>query len=497
VSKTTHSKLKFFIPADFQKGTDAEGREIMVIKGIASTGDLDSQDEYLDPSGMDLSGFKWVNWNHHGSKDPSTIIGEPIKKVITPDNQLYIEAILYPDVPMAKTAYNLMKALQNSPSGNRLGFSVEGKVISKDPTRPNRIAKSRITGVALCPVPINGSTWADILKGELPDEDIEDQYDEETEEIIEKTMSVEGSPELQPENVEGDPNRMKNKVLTKSETYIEIFNRVSDKEETKLIYPLVEKLSTMSKTPITQKTIEKAFEILELTFDKTPPATKGKGGASKFDSELLEKAESQLTSLINDGSSIEDATEELINKGFNTEMVNEVAERVSHPGGNHNGSLKTIEKGISDLGIFVKQATTHTDQKLMAVGSLFSQLNEQLELIKSEQETLLEMKEEFSLMKADLDKFLGAPQPRKSTLLSKAYTEKFQKSEDGSPIYNVRSKEDLMSLKKAVQEMSGINKGENFDQGLAKIAQNIEIAGGLSPQDVKVLQAKGFNLVSE
>jgi len=109
------NKFKFFLPADIEKATSDKGVEVMKVKGIASTANTDSQNEALSPSGMDLKDFKWINWNHHGSKDPSTIIGEPTKAEVTKSNELYIEGVLYPEVPMAKTVWGLMKALK-SPS---------------------------------------------------------------------------------------------------------------------------------------------------------------------------------------------------------------------------------------------------------------------------------------------------------------------------------------------------------------------------------------------
>jgi len=287
-----HDKFKVFIDADIIK-SNSEGE--MRIRGIASDDSKDRQGEYLDPRTMDLSDFDTINWNHKGKDDPSAIIGEPDKsKVrITPDNKLYVEGILYNNVPMAKSTYNLMNALQKSPSGKKLGMSVEGMVLERDPNNPNRITKSKITGVAICPVPVNGATWTELIQKGFT-EDVDLIYDAETLlleeqlESIDKAISIETTTnaidnegvdrKIEKESVEGTKKKKKkaikevvdnmeeNITLSKAEVYEKIFNYfyINDLQKAKDIYKIISKISEMDKKQITDETVQKALDILSL-----------------------------------------------------------------------------------------------------------------------------------------------------------------------------------------------------------------------------------------
>ena len=68
--------FKFFIPNakfdNFEKSFH--------VAGIASTPDMDSDGEFLDPNGMDLEFFNrygFVNWQHQTKTNPDSIVGEP------------------------------------------------------------------------------------------------------------------------------------------------------------------------------------------------------------------------------------------------------------------------------------------------------------------------------------------------------------------------------------------------------------------------------------
>lgn len=284
-------KFKFYINADIVKGKDEKE---MKIRGIASTGDKDSQNEFLDPSTMDLTNFSYINWNHGSKDDPAKMIGEPTLARINEKNELYIEGILYDNMPMARATYQLMQALQKSPNGNRLGMSVEGRVIERDPLNPAKITKSKITGVAICPVPVNGATWTELIqKGYTDDQepiyDLRD-YTKLIEKNIEKAISVEGTTgakenegvdrKIEIEDVDGFDTEKKKKdkkeidekidpkpiVLSKSQIYENIFNYfyIDEINKAKQIYKLIENISIMEKAPITSESIQKALDILDI-----------------------------------------------------------------------------------------------------------------------------------------------------------------------------------------------------------------------------------------
>jgi hypothetical protein len=160
-------KFNFFLPAEFEKAADKSGKKIMRIKGIASTCDEDSEGEILEPIGYSLDRFLqtgFINYNHLAKSDAAKIIGEPEIANVTKDNKLYLEGRLY-NTPLAKSVYNLADTLKSSKSNRRLGWSIEGRAVERDPSNPKRIIKALITGVAITPSPVNANTYVDIVKG--------------------------------------------------------------------------------------------------------------------------------------------------------------------------------------------------------------------------------------------------------------------------------------------------------------------------------------------
>ena len=125
--------FKFFVPLELSKAKDAQGNEVMKIGGIASTPERDTDGEYLDPKGFDVSYFKnqgFFNWHHMAKSDPSAIIGEPTKAENRKEG-LYVEGILYNDSAIAKSVYDTAQMLQNNSQNRRLGFSIEGKALKR------------------------------------------------------------------------------------------------------------------------------------------------------------------------------------------------------------------------------------------------------------------------------------------------------------------------------------------------------------------------------
>lgn len=178
------SDFNFFVPIDITKSKDRKGNEVMRVKGIASTPDLDSEDEVLLPIGFDLSRFLssgYINWNHQGKSSPDKIIGEPDVAKITNDGSLYIEGILYPESDLAKSVWKLGETLKKNSSGRRLGWSIEGKSLERDPINPKRITKALITGVAITPSPVNTNTYLDLVKGEQKEDFVNYEFEEDIE----------------------------------------------------------------------------------------------------------------------------------------------------------------------------------------------------------------------------------------------------------------------------------------------------------------------------
>lgn len=499
-----NDNIHFYIPAEIEKATDSKGQEVMMFKGIASTSDTDSQEESLDPSTFDLRESLWINWNHAASKDPAAIIGETTKKEITSNNELYIEGILYNDVPAAKATYTLMKALQNSPSGNKLGISIEGKVVkraSEDKKNPlyNKILKARISGAALCPVPINGRTWADIRKGELSSEE-EAEYDEDTKKAM---TAAEGDNVTSKESLEGTEK----KYLKKSEIYEQIQNRFPtiDVEKAKSVYQLIEKISTMAKTEEnktspTNEDITKAFEILNLVSEKQTEISKGEKQGSKEDEdedekEMVKKAEGKCKLLKSEGKTDDEITSTLIKKGFGETVISKAIKNLEGVIVEKSTTPSLSKEEVSEL---LKAELSIYNQKFDAVNTILkAQIEEKDELKKSLQTFTVENE----ALKKKIEVIEKTPIAPKS-ILSKSYTDRsFAGQQEEGKVenqkFNMYSAADRNALKTVLLDKA-IVKGEIVDEGMANMAQHIEIAGNLEKsEDVQILASKGIEVVYE
>lgn len=269
------NKFKFHLPLDLVKAGEGSDKK-MVLGGIASTMDKDSDGEFLDPQGFELDylqQYGFANWNH--SKKPEDIVGEIVKSKVD-KRGLYLETELFPENPLSKNIYNLAEILYKKNSKRRLGFSIEGKVLERDLLNPKIVKKAKITGVAITPVPKNHNTIADIIKGEFLDEETlnksEDEFvfdeispqgmriqvdkdfnisifdttdpNKKPFDIVTKDLSTSSGSALIPESLEGKP-----KILTKSEAYekiIEKFPNISFNNCKKLLN-LASKIDSLKK----------------------------------------------------------------------------------------------------------------------------------------------------------------------------------------------------------------------------------------------------------
>lgn len=284
------NNFEFWCPVDrFDKAVDkTTGEEVMLLGGIASTADEDSDGEFLDPKGFDIqpllkSGL--VNWHHQAKTNPGTIVGEPTKAEIRKEG-LYIETQLYPHSQVACDIWELAKTLAKDSKTRRLGYSIEGRVVerkSEDPTDPDykKIVKAIITGVAITHQPKNPKTFANIIKGEIDDDIEENETEEQIKEkqeqpTTEEAVDTETAAALKKESVD---DKLKVTTFSKSEVFDKIFHDISgiSIEKANKIYSLIEKISLMKKdsNSITQEDITKAYESLGL---EAPVVDINKGG---------------------------------------------------------------------------------------------------------------------------------------------------------------------------------------------------------------------------
>lgn len=152
--------MKFTIPIDIKKSQTSPKE--MRICGLASTPDLDRENQSILQKGLDISEFVnhgFFNLDH----DNSVILGYPDKaKTKITDKGLYVEGTLL-DTPKGKDIWDSAVALEKSGANRKLGFSVEGKILKKD-NRGN-ILKAKIYNVAITPNPVNPkATWTALYK---------------------------------------------------------------------------------------------------------------------------------------------------------------------------------------------------------------------------------------------------------------------------------------------------------------------------------------------
>lgn len=244
--------FKFFMEAEISKGGSSEHE--MVVEGIASTDARDRQGEILHPVGFDFNPFLeygLINYHHQTNKMPLAVIGEPIEARVTDKGQFYVKGFLYPSNPVAKQTYKQMEVFEKDSKKRRMGWSVEGKPKAKDPSDPTSVLKAMINNVALTPLPINGTTYAQIMKGFAGDYEVEN---EETEKGgHQKGENVNGGEiNIVDININGNVIKMSKK----GELYVKLDKAIDTNAGRALIR---ESLEDGAKLPITKKTLTKAI----------------------------------------------------------------------------------------------------------------------------------------------------------------------------------------------------------------------------------------------
>lgn len=144
-----------------------------LIKGIASTGTTDWTGEQINPSGLDITYLmKQGKINYEHKKGYDNVIGEPTENTYTDEKGLHLEALLYKNVPLAKAAWDLANAMEESHAKRSLGFSIEG-LCKRDPSNHNILKSVKVTNVAITSNPANpDASWHVFTKSVDTDSDI-------------------------------------------------------------------------------------------------------------------------------------------------------------------------------------------------------------------------------------------------------------------------------------------------------------------------------------
>jgi hypothetical protein len=163
------NKFKFDFDCEVFEKAGPDGKERR-IGGIVSTDHMDRQHEILLQEGLDFSPFLkggWFNDNH--DKTTEALVGYPDKAVLRelPDGRKgwYVEGYLLKGHDRADRLWDLANALQKT--DRKLGFSVEGQILDRDPKSPGTVRKAVVREVAITRCPVNEQTALSVLAKSL------------------------------------------------------------------------------------------------------------------------------------------------------------------------------------------------------------------------------------------------------------------------------------------------------------------------------------------
>jgi hypothetical protein len=539
--------FKFWVPIEEISKAKKPGddKEIMILGGIASTSDEDTDEEELIPEGFDISYLKergFVNWNH--KKDPEYIIGEPIEAVNRKGEGLYVKAQLYPDSDLAKKVYKLANTLKkNSKIKRRLGFSIEGRATERDPLNPKRVLKALITGIAITHSPKNPKSIIDIIKGNIePDEDdkaddinideelksanggnevIVDVQHESGKRIqvttagkvtVTKCMDTTQGAALNKESLDkklknvvskgDDPNR----VLTKAEIFDRIFqlDSVISFDKANDIFDQITKTVAMKhnkdKTAapaVTNDKLEKALSTLGLSSKK--PDT----------DEDLEKGEGDEETTEDDEVSEAQSNIQKANVTVPKKPTRKAAPAPSKA--DEDNAIDIIVKSVTDeIGTVLGENQAQTVSLVKSLGVLVADARKQAIAAKEENKAELEKAmDEVELLKYNQNKMIdqfneilekgnGRKATTKANATSKPVERTFEKSNatDGDQ----GTKVNTLSISKNRGQILNILDAATFEKGfnddLAKSMTGFEQGNGLNAIAQATLKEKGFNVVA-
>lgn len=516
-------KFKFFVPCEISK-SENDGEVKMVFRGEASSNEEDTDKEILEPGGFILDKFiksGFFNWNHKASTDPSAIIGEPTQVKIT-NNKLYLEGFLYPDSEKAIKVYKLGEVLEKNSPNRRLGFSIEGRALERDPHNPKRILKALITGCAITPTPKNPSTWMELVKGDIFNDDWEYDVITKSEDAnggdieyivdvidddgirrtvdsnfnikIQRAITTESIAPLTPESVECNRKKIKKAnffekksgTFSKSQIFSEIFSIfTNDTEKAKEIYTLLKSIQENSNSMaanISEETIKKAQEIINLASAEVKKgeeeSKKTDDGGEPGENSKIEKAmgSEEMMRMKGDYEKMQKAMKEMTEKmtAMEASMGNKQGGEVTKK--SDDNELK--QNSNDDL---VKSIVSSIDPKFSALGTLIEaqrEKNKELsdQLVKSE-ENFKKSEEVINELAKRLNIVESAPAHNGKSVTTKP-VERFEKGEEGMKVLSVTKDRD--ELTNTLYNLSKFDKGEDADQDLVKAFQNLEMSGQIA-----------------
>lgn len=526
--KELDDNFTIWVPFETLSKADKNGKKEMIVGGVALTDTMgeDKEGEIIEVEGLDCSPFLqsgFVNWHHQAGKDPSAVIGEPIS-VEKKDGKLFVTSRLYNESKKAVDVYNLGQTLQKSGSNRRLGYSMEGKALERDPLNPGRVKKSKLFHLAITPAPIGNGTGMTVIKGGLKFEnqegseyliDIKDENGERVcvdhnfniikERDVVKAMvagEVTGrdttgqnltQQPLKVEDVEGTKKKKKDykkllkdlrkrrgesENLSKGEILLEI-SSIFKTDEIDVIKGIYEIVTEINMKP-TVEDIQKAKELLSLVKggDKEKEKSEVEIKKAKEESEAKEKKEKV--------AKLKEEYKDNVSKG---KEYMEKAEAVKV-------SLK--DAGLSEeeiMGGAVERVTPPADLKkgeestelIKAMDEKFAALNTLFTAKESENEELKKSITDLSTKIEEIGKQSQGPR----SLISKGWQDRFpiQKGKDGETVLSLSKDKNV--LKAELVKAAKIGEKDQ-DDIFFKAASMMEYAGtfGSTPDEVNAIAAR-------
>ena len=472
------NKLRFWVPLEISKAQNEQGITEMKIKGVASTIDEDTDGEFLDPKGFDLSLFKksgFLNWHHKSGTDPNMIVGEPTKANITKKG-LEIEGMLYNDSATAKSIYTLAQTLEKNSSTRRLGFSIEGKAIERDVLNPKKVTKALITGCAITFLPKNPNTIMNIVKGDYQDLYMRDSDSEIDELFINQTNQ-----------------------LSKSQMFEKIFERFPDLPNEDAEILLISIQNSMKNTRKTstseEKDFNKALDVLGLS-------SKIKKSIDDDDEDLEdEEIEDEDIDDVEDEDIDDEDDDEDLEKAFEEEAELEEEEE-EEPKKMKKAYKKKVQKSISGLDLIkaIEFQSHESTEMFRALGTMIKKGNDDFRALSAQNVELSERLEKAIEYITDLQ---SEPQNQRKSV--KSFRDKnFEKgikdddfSKGGDPADNAKTLSFARNRKEVLELLDEAAFEKGYDPEFGVALTTIE-AGGVPSQVVlqRLRTEKGITITA-
>lgn len=154
----------------FEKAEAPSGRQRR-IGGFVSTESLDKQGEVLIQKGLDFGPFLrdgFFNDNH--LKQTGKAVGYPEIAELRMHKGApawYVEGFLLENHPPADEIWSMAKSLERAGWPRKLGYSVEGQILERDPADIRTVRKAVVREVAVTRCPVNDETQLMLLAKSL------------------------------------------------------------------------------------------------------------------------------------------------------------------------------------------------------------------------------------------------------------------------------------------------------------------------------------------